>query len=76
MLKILLPVVLNFVARRSEFRCPWFFTPLPVVFHANHHVFSRRWPWFFALLSLVLIAVGNASFLLQNKIKTLFLHAD
>ena len=76
MLKISLPVVLNFVARCDKFRCPCFFTPLPVVFHANHHVFSHRWPWFFALLSLVLIAAGNVAILLQNKIKTLFLHAD
>ena len=37
----------NFVARADKFCCPWFFTPLPVVFHAVARGFSRRRPWLF-----------------------------
>ena len=33
--QISLPVPINFVARRFLRRCPSFFTPLPVVFHAD-----------------------------------------
>ena len=39
-----LPVALNFVARGYKFRCPWFFTPLPVVFYAVARENLRRRP--------------------------------
>ena len=41
---ISLPVPINFVARRFLRRCPWFFTPLPVVFHADGRGFFALSP--------------------------------
>ena len=52
LLEILLPVVINFIARRYKFHCPWFFTPLPVVFYADGRENLRRRP---SLFSPVLI---------------------
>ena len=34
----------NFVARADKFCCPWFFTPLPVIFHADGRGFFTLSP--------------------------------
>ena len=59
MLKILLPVGVNFVARWRNFCCPSFLISLPVVFHSVTRGFSRRYPWFFTPLPVVFHADGR-----------------
>ena len=42
MLKISLPVGVNFVARCYESRCPWFSKATGNEIYVHHHGFSRR----------------------------------
>ena len=55
LLKISLPVVLNFVARRCV-------SPLPVVFHAVARGFFKRCPWFFMPTAVAVFARLDSTF--------------